>query len=802
MFKNYLKIAWRNLWKYRSQTLINITGLSIGMAAAVLMILWVQNELSYDAYHPDAERVYRVTRVFKSPHGIDRYDHSSYLLAEFAKKQIPEIEETAQIASSGKWIPLVLNINGQVIPESSYAYVSDSWFSVFKYQFILGNAAAFFSDPHSLLLTRSAAEKYFGSGDNAMGKVLSIDSTNYQVRAIVKDNPANSSIRYDVLLPIAVKLLKPKEAEELHTWGAGSVLTFLKLRRGANPAGIPAILDTIYKRNYKWGHVEHALFPLKGIHFEKDMDTGLLEHDADSKVSLFSILAALLLFTACINYVNLTTAMAGMRVKEVSVKKIVGANRIQIFYQFLTETGLIATISLFASILIMQVCMPFFNNITERNFTFSLVSPIVLVTLFGTLILTVLLSSIYPAILLSSFKPMNLFRGLNIGNIKDEIFRKALVVVQFTISVILISGTIVIYKQQQLVRNSNPAYNRAQIFTINMMLPLQKYYRLKDEVRVNWYKAMKDQLLKHSSIAAVSFTQGEVMHIDNIDKYMHDFEGAAPDEKFTVSLLNADADFQKVFKPQIVDGRWFTDAKGDEDNWVVNEAAVKELGLKQPVIGKFFRNNNINGHIVGVMKDFPYRSLHEPIGALAISNNHVYQNFINIQASPGNIPAALVAAEKVWRQYAPGYPLQYKFMDESFNQLYKSDTKKSTLISLFTGIIIFVSAIGIFGMAIHTSQRRTKEIGIRKILGATVLRITTMLTKDFVYLVLFAIVIATPVAWWLMTKWLQDYAYRIAISWWMFAAAGLIAIIIAVVSVSFKIVKAAMVNPVKSLRNE
>ncbi len=808
MIRNYIKIAWRTLSKNKVQSLINITGLAVGMAAAVLIFLWVQNELSYDAYHPNADKIFRLTNTWNVNGNFSKSDYSSMPLAGAAVAQIPEVEQMAIISHKAQ----VLNINNQLFTQKHCAYVSNNWFTFFKYKFIAGNAASFNNGLFNILLTQSAAKTYFGNED-AMGKIIRIDTVNYQVKAIVEDNPANSSFRFEVFMPMTAFLSNKANADEAQRWGAGMLMTFVELKTGTDPVKIEDELDAIQKRNFKFGSSKHVLVPLAAMHFEKGLDYSMIEHDTDSKVGLFILMAVLLLFTACINYVNLTTAMAGVRLKEVGIKKIIGAHRIHLFKQFVTETLLISFIALVFALVIIQLSLPFFNSFTGRNFALSFTSPVLLLTLLATLLTTLILSSIYPALLLSSFKPMDLFNGKNVLKIKDDFFRKGLVVVQFSISVILIASTIIIYKQQQFIRQNDAQYNRAQVF--NITLPTNKFsdlktQKLKDAALINWYQNLKHEFEKERSISSVSFTDGDMIKLEQTfeDDGIFNYDGYVKENARKLDVLNTDADFEHIFNPQLVVGRWLKDNSSlssnftDDHEFVVNQTAVKILHIAAPVLGKRFEVNNVKGHIVGIVKDFHYHSLHEKIGALAISNRPDWFPYINIKVNPQNVPAAIAAAQKIWSKYVPEQPLEYTFMNEAFDRLYRSDNKKAGLINLFTGIIIFVSGMGIFGMAIHASERRTKEIGIRKVLGATVTNITTMLTKDFVYLVLIAVAVATPVAYLLMNKWLQDFAYRIQISWWMLAFAGLTAVAIAVVSVSFQTIKAAIANPVNSLRNE
>ena len=505
----------------------------------------------------------------------------------------------------------------------------------------------------------------------------------------------------------------------------------------------------------------------------------------------------LLLLIACINYVNLTTAKESLRAKEVSIRKIVGANRAHLFNQFLAEALLVSCIALMATLALIHFCLPAFNSITNKNFQLPFTSPNFWKVVGLTLLAAFVLNSIYPAIVLSSFKPLNVFRGFTFLKLKDSFLRKGLVTLQFTISVILIAGTIVIYKQMQFIQQTNPGYNKSQVLITHV--PPNIDFNKKNEI-VN---EIKQDLLTQSSIQNVSLANQSIVNIGSYSTGSADWIGRDTAFNPKIAQLSTDANFVNTMQLQMKEGRWFEQGnEADKNNVVLNEEAIKELKIPQPYIGQRFVWKGKTGQIIGIVKDFKFHSLHDKTGPLVAFQNPAWYNTFMIRISPNGASRSIAALNKTWEKFLPGSPHEYNFLDDAFNELYKADQQSSTLILAFAIIAVAISCLGLFGLATFTAENRSKEIGIRKVLGASVSSITQLLTKDFLKLVIVAIIIASPIAWFAMNKWLQDFAYRINISWWMFAAAGLFAVVIALITISFQAVRAAIANPVKSLRTE
>jgi len=794
MIRNYFKTAWRSLWKNKSTSIINTVGLSVGMTAAVLIFIWVQNEMSYDNYHKDANNIYRLTTHLKSQGWI--WESTPLLLAGAVTKDVPEVEKTARLYSGD--MP-VFNINNNLSYEQKCAFVDDDWFNIFHYDFIEGNAASFANDINSIILTSSEAKKYFGSADNAMGKIIHTDSSNYTVKAIVKDAPTNSSFQYNAFIPLQNLLRNADRKANDENWGNANYVTFIKVQPSTNIHTLTKKITNVLQQ--RSGDTEKqtsiSLENLKDMHFETDLQSSFFVSGNKNTVYIFSVLGILLLIIACINYVNLTTAKASLRAKEVSIRKIVGAGRMQLFNQLLAEAFLVSLLALAITLLLVKLCLPVFNTITDKHFSLSLISASLWKVVGITLISAFLLNSIYPALVLSSFKPLQVFRGFIVLKLKDSYLRKGLVTLQFTISVILIAGTIIIYKQMRFIQQSNPGYNRSQVLMTHV--PPNIDFNKKTQI-VN---LIKQELLAQSSIQNVSLTNQPILNIGSYTTGSADWPGRDTTFNPKIAQLSADADYANTMQLQMKEGRWFDkNNEADKNNVVLNETAIKQLNIPGPYIGQQFTWKGNKGQIIGIVKDFKFKSLHDKTGPLVVFQNPGWFSLFMIRVAPGDAQQAVNALQTIWRQLLPGNPLEYNFLDGSFNQLYKADRQTSLLILIFAVIAIVISCLGLFGLAASAAEHRSKEIGIRKVLGATVANIATLISKDFVKLVFIAIVIATPISLLAMNKWIQSFAYRIHINWWIFLAAGIIAILIALITVSFQSIKAALANPVKSLRSE
>lgn len=803
MLKWNLKAAWNNVLRHRSSSLINISGLAIGMTAAVFIFVWVQNELNFDTHHKDAERIFRLKHYLS----IDKnstwiWENSPYILGRKAKDQIPEVEAVARYRPMEFDAPTIF-IGVEAMKDLNAATVDTNWFDVFTYKVLNGSISGFKQHPQSVVITESKALKYFNTV-MAAGQTLRIDTVDFKVQAVVADNPPNSSFRSEIFLPMTYRHQNPAALKNDEEWGNFNYLTFLRLSPGAAPGSIASKISAIYTKERDRKDHKAGLINIKELRFENDLQQSVIEHGNRKAVAIFAFLGFLLLGIACINYINLTTARATLRAREVSIKKIVGAERKQLIAQFLLESALISLLALLLSMLLVRISLPVFNAVAGRDYPLFGSSSLLWTTAAGVLLLTVLLSSIYPAVLLSSFKPLSAFRGYNALRIKDTVLRKGLVVTQFTISIVLIVGTIVVYRQLNYINTQQTAYNKSQLFTF--FVPYRQLMKTgTEEAQRSLLNTIYHELASETAVRQVSrFNQDSPINMQGFSSGdNNDWDGRDKEFMPAISFISTDSAFPKLLNMQLVSGRWFNfDNPADAHNSILNETAVKEFGIRQPVIGQRFTAQGDTGVVIGVVKDFYYRSFHEKIGPVVMRGADNYRLTFLVQSAPGRHADAVKASERIWKKFFPSAAFEPKFVDEEFASMYESDRRMAKLIWGFSGIAIFLSCLGLFGLAAFTAERRTKEIGIRKVVGASVTDIVTLLSKEFVYLVLIALLIASPIAWWAMNKWLEDFVYRINMHYLFFVVAGILSLAVALLTVSLHAFRAAVKNPVDTLRTE
>ena len=797
MLRNYFKIAWRNISNQKLNSLINIGSLSVAMAAVILIMMWVQNELRFDRYHSDAQKIYLVkTNEYADKNEAFVSENSPYALSA-AIDEFPEVELVTQMQRTQK-NELTLKVNDQVFTEEWGIFVDKNWFKIFKYEFIEGNPQNFIAHPYSLIIAESKAKKFFGK-TNVVGTSIQIDSTEYMVQGVIKDNPITSSFQFDLLLPMTAKLNTKAALDEANYWGNLGFKTFMKLRPQTDVEKTSNKVNALFTSStYHQYRLTASLLPLSDMHFDNAFQWSAFKHGNIKTVKIFTLLAILLLLTASINYVNLSVARAGVRSKEISVRKIIGADRFQLFSQMMAESVLTSILALLFTMLLVTVSLPFFNKFTDIQFIFNPFEPYLALILFGTLLIVMLLTGIYPALLLSSFSPVNLLRGIGFFQIKDTVLRKLLVIGQFALAVIMTIAAVTVYKQLKFIQQQQTAYNRTQVF--NIQIPSKKLFQIERE---NWFaflQPIKHDLLSESQIKYVTqINMGSVINNDHATAGGIDWDGKDQDYNPSYIDFSGDGDLNSIMKFRFVEGHWFDKNNvSDQKNTILNETAVIQFGLKEPVVGKRFKD----GRIIGVVKDFYYKSMHEKIGPVVIRMNPSSISSFMVETYPEKAAEALHAAERIWHKYFPDETFVYTFLDEEFNTLYRNDKRALSFTFIFSGLSILLSCIGLLGMTIFAAERRRKEIGIRKVIGASVKSITIMLSKDFVKLVLVAVVIAFPLGWWMMNEWLKDFAYRIAIGTDVFLIAGLSVIFITLLTIGFQAVKAAMANPVKNLRSE
>ena len=785
MFKNYFKTAWRNLSNNKFYSAINIAGLAIGLAVGIMILLWVQNELSYDKFHHNANNIYKINSHLGSGTSAQVWEGAPGPLLLFSK-QLPEVENAARVNEIYEQI--LFKYQDKKFYESKLAFVDSTFFSIFDFKLIEGSASKPFPDVTSIIITSSEARKYFGD-EEAIGKILTTDQGNFTVSGVVSDFPENSSMQYNMLLPMSLYAQQFGGNGEWKTidedLGNYYFRIYLQLRKDASPQIVSQKISKLYLDKRKGdANVSGDFFTLQSL-----PSLHLIAADGNSSalqtVRIFLIVAILILCIACINYVNLSTARSILRSKEVSMRKIIGAARGQLFLQFIIESVLLFVIASAVSLFIIYLLLPLYNQVSGRQLLFSFSNGGVLTVVVCAIAGSLALSGIYPALQLSSFKPIESLRGkLSLG-IKKATFRKALVVTQFVFSVALIISTIVISRQLQYMREKDLGFDKEHVFV----------FGLRNEIHDHF----ENELLKQPGILGVASISGTIAGVNSStgDTY---WDGKEKDRSFLIHPNGIDKDFIPLMKMKIVQGSNFSGSPADSAHFILNETAVRQAGIKDPV-GKSFTLWQNKGTIIGVVKDFNYASLKTAIEP-AIFYYDPRGWAMYVKTTGKDAPKAIAAAQKIWKGYTSEFPFEYSFLDDDFNRMYKDDQRTGTLFNVFAIAAILISCLGLFGLATYTAQVKTKEIGIRKVLGASVISLIRLLSKEFIVLVVTAFVIATPIAWYFMSKWLRDFAYRININWWIFLLTGLLAIFIALLTVGFQALKAAAANPVKSLRTE
>ncbi|AKD57626.1 ABC transporter permease [Spirosoma radiotolerans] len=796
MLTNYIKIAWRNLIRNKAFSAINILGLALGMGCSLLIFLWIQDELSIDRYHANGPYLYNVMQRQFYDGQVQTGRFTPGILADELKRQFPEVVYAAGYTG---WAANVTFAAGEKINKETGHWAGADWFKMLSIPLLAGTPATALNSPNSLAISRKVAEFYFGNPVAALGKSIRIDNKNdYQVTAVFENLPETSSDSYDFLLNWYDCLTRNPWMKE---WGNNGPHTRIMLRSDNNGGQVNiAAFETklkpfLRKYNKDIGKSFDAQLFLQAYpdgYLYSNFKNGQQDGGRIEYVRLFAIVAVFLLLIACINFMNLATARSVKRAREVGVRKVIGAVRSILAGQFIGEALLFTVLALGIALFLVFLALPSFNSLTGKHISLQTIQPSFWVGLVVMTLLTGLLAGSYPALFLSSLEPVRVLKGTLKFGAGARFFRQGLVVFQFVLSMLLIAGTIIVYRQVNYVQTTNLGYERENLIYVPVEGELTSQSN---------YKTFKDELLRQPGILAVSSMQEAPTNIGSSTGGVT-WPGKDPNVNIEITQTAAGYDLMKTLKVKLT-GRDFSPEFGtDTTNYLINEATAKRIGYKNPV-GQPITMWGKPGKIIGVMQDFHFQSLHIPIAPLIIrlSTEPGSQNFL-IRTQPGQTTQALASIESLWKQMNPKFPFAYRFADDEYQKLYKSETVVGSLANYFAFLAIFISCLGLFGLSAFTAEQRTKEIGVRKVLGASVSSIIGLLSKDFLKLVLLAIAIASPLAWYAMNEWLQGFAYKVALSWWVFALAGVLAIGIALLTISFQSIKAALMNPVKSLRSE
>jgi putative ABC transport system permease protein len=806
MFKIYLKITIRNLLKYKAYSSINIVGLAIGMACCILIFFFVQNELRYDRFHKNAAQIYRVG--LKGIIGTEEFNvaNAPAPLAETLVREFPEVLHATRVVRAGE---IYIRYQDKRFKEENFRYVDSTFFDVFTVEGIRGDIKSALKLPNSVILTPSTAQKYFGTEDPLGKTIIMEDGTEYQVSGIAKEFPQNSHFHFDFL-----GSLTSLEVSRDQFWIANKAHTYIVLQKDYPPDQLEAKFPDMV-RKYVGPLVQNLmgiayddfvssgnsfgffLQPLLDIHLHSNLGAELEPNNDIKTIYIFSAIGFIILLIACINFINLATARSTRRANEVGVRKVLGSNRFQLMLQFLGESVVFSLIAIFMAIALMELLLPFFNELAGKNLEIRFLDNwFLLPGLIGVALFVGILAGSYPAILLASFQPVSVLKDKFHSGLKGGRIRNGMVVFQFAASIILLVSTLVVYGQLQYIRNERLGFNKEHVLVIPNAGVLGEQQQ-----------AFKNELTQNSDIVNVSYSSS--LPGRSLSATFFKSENSAEGENHALLYFMADYDFLNTFHLELTEGRYFSRGNSTDSMAVlINAAAVKSLNLTDAVGKPLFLpgdtpEENYTLNIIGVLKDFHMQSLHEKIRPLVVALIEASDvKYVSLKIKPENIQETLNFLESKWLDFVEERPFEYFFLDDDFDRMYRSEIRTAKIFSTFAILAIFVACLGLLGLASFTVERRTKEIGIRKVHGASVAGILFLLSKEFAKWVLLANLIAWPIAWFSMNSWLENFAYRIGIGWWMFVLAGGLALVIALITVSYQAVKAAVMNPVDALRYE
>ncbi len=786
MLNNFFKPTFRNLWKNKTYSFLNIFGLAIGVACAGLIFLWVEDEVNYDNVYAKKEALYMV-RTNQTYNGVIRtFSSTPGPFAEAVRKEVPGIANATRMNRSGS-----LFTYGDKGLTQNGAYVDSNALSMFTPEFVQGSRAAAFKDPNSVVISENMSERFFGKGTNAIGKTLKFDNReDYLVTGVVKNVPANTSMQLDWFMPFS-SIIRQRPPGNYERWGANNTTTYIELVPGTDIAAVSKKLYDFIEKKQDGATARAILHSMNDWRLRDKFENGILIGGKIEYIKMFSIIAWIILLIACINFMNLATARSEKRAKEVGVRKVIGARRGSLIYQFIGEALLMSFIAVIAGLGIIYLILPAFNILVEKQLTPGLNNPLHILSLLAIALLCGLVAGSYPAIYLSGFKPVNVLKGLKLKTGKAGLVRKALVVTQFSVSIILIISTIIIYQQIQHIKGRELGYDRNNLVTMSS----------RGEIVKN-FSAIRQDLLNTGLVENAGLNSFNIMNIGN-NSSGYSWAGKDESKDPLFSQRSISPELIPTLGLKFLEGRNFgSNIEADSNNIIITESIARMMGTGNTIGKKIYRDEE-NYTVVGVVNDYVYGDMYgegDPIIFFPEPQNAT-RLYVRLKANT-DTKTVLARMESVLKKYNPAYPFEYTFVDDDFNNLFKGESLIGKLSRVFALLAIIISCLGLFGLAAFMAERRTKEIGIRKVLGASVTGITGLLSRDFIQLVIVSALIAFPVAWWAMNKWLQGYAYRISIQWWIFLAAGAGALLIALITISFQSVKAALSNPVKSLRTE
>lgn len=808
MLHNFFKVALRNIYRHKGFSFINIAGLTLGLTTAMLIGLFVWDEKQYDQFLPEGEQVYRIYNETTNNEGSRLVAPVPPMFASTLQQDFPQVEKTARVMMQPQYKRLFEAGNIKLYEESGF-YVDSTFFDIFPLTFRYGSPKGALDDPSSIVLSEEMAYRFFGN-ENPVGKSMLIEKQPFLVKGVFQKNP-KFHLQFNFLVPMAAAGIP---AERMQSWGWQQFYNYLKVKKGTDVQKLEAQFNkTVAQKTQTLNQEDRMSYkvyfqPLQDIHlYSADFKYDMAVRGNITYVRALTIIAVFILLIACFNFINLATAKSLQRAKEVGVRKSIGANRKQLMIQFTGETILLTFISMILSVVLTALLLPMLNQFTDKQIVFPLfTNPMVLLLLLLLTIAVGVLAGFYPALVLSGFQPVKVLKGNTVSEVlpgRIPWLRHGLVVTQFTLSVLLIISALVVYRQVNYLHNKDLGFSKEQIM----------FFPMRGDTLFRQYESFKNELLQSPGISSVSIGYGFPGDAVAGDQII--VPRAGEQKKYAATLLMVDHDYIKTLGLQLAAGRGFSrQIKTDKDEaFIINETAVKELGFGSPekalgqrLVWPMWNAQNgdslKSGMIIGVVKDFHYKSLYDKMetAVLQIYPDAYWKVAVKIKTAA--IDQSILHVKQVWDRFTPDYPLEYNFLDESFGKMYKAEDKLRSLLWAFTSIAIFIGCLGLFGLAAFAAERRKKEVGIRKVLGASVQGVVFLLSKDFVKLVLIALVIASPVAWYFMHQWLQDFAYRVDMGWWVFILAGVAAIVIALVTVSFQAIRAAIANPVNSLRTE